>query len=400
MKNKRWAIMSIVILLLALQTVLLTACSRTDAPDIESGAESEAGAAELVEIDVPVTEETDAGTGETVPEDNRPDGEYEMEESLLTQSEAETLIDPLVQWAGLYMIGRMDQRETFDDVLKSQMAAITLAYGYLPEISSEIVMAEDVDSIQYTAPEGYLYVSPDQLRAAEELLFGETIDNNTVMYAPDETGNICLNDGEGGMLVLVGDWGMEGPRGEIVSIENMGGILNMITVSYVLYDYGEDAVTEELGWIHYLVQGTAESGQTPKIIDMNIQVLFVDQEAYLYENWKDDAVEWEADAYTLELPGDWEERAYIYQENGACHFSCSAAASENYMGVLFTIVRIQRGVAMEAPDYEMLGEDAAGVYFAIFPSDVQFDPDDGYAAREYMDMYCYVEEILSTFQVR
>lgn len=399
MKNKRWPIMNIV-MLLALQAVLLTACSKTDAPDIESGAQSEAGAADLVEIEAPVNEETDADTGETMPEGLRPDGEYEMEESLLTQPEAEALIDPLVQWAGLYMIGRMEQRDSFDDALKLQMAAITLAYGYLPEISSEIPMAEDVDSIQYTAPEGYLYVSPDHLQAAEKFLFGETINNNTVMYAPDETGNICLNDGEGGMLVMAGDWGLEGPRGEIVSIENMGGILNMVTVSYVLYDHSEDAVTEELGWIHYFVQGTEESGQTPKIIDMNIQVLYVDQEAYLYENWKDDAVEWELDEYTLELPGDWEERAHIYQEDGGYHFICSTAASENYMGVLFTIVRMQKGMTMEVPNYVVLGEDTTGVYFAIFPSDVQVDPDDGYAAREYMNMFCYVEEILSTFQLK
>ena len=388
--------MSIVILSLALQTVLLTACSRT-VSEKESGTELENGAVEPTEgSETSTVEETDAGAGESMPENN----EYEIEESLLTQSEAEALTDPLLQWAGLYMIGRLERRESFDDVLKSQMAAVTLAYGYLPEISSEIVMAEDVDGIQYVAPEGYLYVSPDQLQAAEKLLFGETINNPTVIYAPDETGKVCLNDGEGGMLVQAGDWGLEGPRGEIVSIENMGGILNMVTVSYVLYNYEEDEDVEELGWVHYLVQGTEESGQAPKIIDMNIQVLFVDQEVYLFENWKNEAVEWESDAYTLELPRAWEERAHIYQENGAYHFICSAAASENYMGVLFTIVRIQKGVEMEAPDYEFLGEDATGVYLVMFPTDVQCDPDDGYAAREYMDMSCYVEEILSTFQLR
>lgn len=381
------------ILSLTLQPVLLTACSQTAAPDQETGVGSEAGGTETTGVpEVQAPEETDGGIVGTEPADS-PDGEYEIEESLLTQAEAEALTDPLVQWAGLYLIGRTERRESFDDTLKMQMAGITLTYGYLPEISSEIVMAEE-------APEGYLYADSEKLQAAEQFLFGEAVNTIPVMYAPEEIGKVCLNDGEGGMLVMAGDWGLEVPRGEIVSIENMNGNLNMVTVSYGLYDYIEDAIVEELGWIEYLVQGTAESGETPRIIDVNIQVLYVDEEAYLYENWKDGAIVWDSGDYSLELPGEWEERVHIYQENGACNFICSAAASENYMGVLFTIVRMQRGVAVEAPDYKMLGENTDGVYIALFPTDVQFDPDDAYAAREYQDMFRYTEEILSTFHLR
>lgn len=384
-------------LLLMLQTLLLAACSDTAVVDQE---DSEEGALIEEPENLPDTESSgEEDIVEVSPEDGRPDDVYEMEEFLLTQEEAEALTDPLTQWAGLYLIGRLEQSETFNDTLKTQMAGITLAYGYLPEISSEIMMADQVSGISYEAPEGYLYVSPENLRAAEKFLFGETVDTN-YLFQPEGAGEICLNDGEGGMLVLAGDWGIEGPRGEIVSIENMGGNLNMVTVSYGMYDFVEDMIVEELGWIEYLVQGTEESGETPKIVDVNIQVLYVDEEAYLYENWKGDAVEWESGDFSLELPQAWEERGHIYQENGAYNFICSAAASENYMGVLFTIVRVQKGVAVEAPDYQMLGENASGVYIAMFPTDVQFDPDDGYAAGEYMDMSRYIEEILSTFQMR
>lgn len=388
-------------LLLSLPMFLLTSCSETATPGSGTNTGSETGGMDQAgSPDIPAPEETDGGIGGTEPVDNRPGGEYEIEESLLTQAEAEALTDPLVQWAGLYLIGRTERRESFDDTLRMQMAGVTLAYGYLPEVSSEIVMADEASGIGDAAPEGYLYADSEKLQAAEEFLFGEAVNTIPVMYAPEEIGEVCLNDGEGGVLVMAGDWGLEGPRGEIASIENMGGNLNMVTVSYGLYDYVEDAIVEELGWIEYLVQGTAESGETPRIVDVNIQVLYVDEEAYLYENWKDGAIVWDSGDYSLELPGEWEERVHIYQENGACNFICSAAASENYMGVLFTIVRMQRGVAVEAPDYKMLGENADGVYIALFPTDVQFDPDDAYAAREYQDMSRYTEEILSTFQLQ
>ncbi len=396
LKIKRCVMISISILALLLQTVLLAACSRTETPDMGVSGTGEDMVTE--NPDTAASEEANAGAAQ--PEDNRPEGEYEIEESLLTQEEAEALIEPLIQWAGLYMIGSMEKHETFDDALKQQMAGVTVAYGYLPEISSEIMMAEEVEGVWDAAPEGYLYASPEKIQAAEEWLFGETVHTIPVMDDLTGTGKVCMNDGEGGMLVMAGDWGLESPRGDIASIENMGGILNMVTVSYVLYDHEEDTVSEELGWIEYLIQGTTESGQTPKIIDMNIQVLYVNQDSYLYENWKNDATEWISEDYSLMLPGNWEERVHIYQADGADNFICSAAASENYMGVLFTIVRLQRGVAIEAPDYEILGENATGVYIAMFPTDVQFDPDDGYAAREYSDLTNYTEEILSTFQMR
>ncbi len=400
LKNINRMVMSICIVSLFFQTVLLTACSKTAVPEIGEEQESvdeETGT--VVVLDDTIPEDTEAGAA--VPEDNRPDNEMETEESLLTQQEAEKLTEPLVQWAGLYMTGCLEQRDSFDEALKLQIAGITVAYGYLPEVSSDIVIAEDVEGIWYAAPEGYLYASPDKVQAAAKLLFGEAINSIPVMDDPEKTEQMCLDDGEGGMLVRAGDWGTVMPLGEIVSIENMGGNLNMVTVSYAMYDAeDETAAVEELGWIEYLIQGTAESGGPPKIIDMNIQVLFVDPEAYLYENWKDGAMEWESDAYSLRFPGDWEERVHIYQENGAYHFICSAAASENYMGVLFTIVCMQRGVEVEAPDYKVLGENTAGVYVALFPTDVQFDPDDGNAAREYTEMSHYTEEILSTFQVK
>lgn len=396
LKMKRYVMLSISILSLLMQTVLLAACSKTETPD-----QGGSGIAEdIVTEDPDASAFTEADAGAAQPEDSRPDDAYEMEESLLTQEEAEALIDPLIQWAGLYMIGRMEKHETFDDALKLQIAGVTIAYGCLPDISSEILMADEVEGVWDAAPEGYLYAGPEKIQAAEEWLFGETVRAIPVMDDLTGTGKVCMNDGEGGMLVMAGDWGLESPRGDIVSIENMGGILNMVTVSYVLYDHEEDTVSEELGWIEYLVQGTAESGQTPKIIDMNLQVLYVDQESYLYENWKDDATEWITDGYSLMLPGNWEERVHIYQTDGADNFICSAAASENYMGVLFTIVRMQRGAQIEAPNYEVLGENTAGVYIAMFPSDVQVDPDDGYAAREYMDLANYIEEVLSTFQMR
>ncbi len=396
LKIKRCVIISISILSLLMQTVLLAACSRTETTDQGGSGTGEDIVTE--DPDASASGEVDAGAAQ--PEDSRPEDEYEIEESLLTQEEAEALIEPLIQWAGLYMIGSMEKHETFDDALKLQMAGVTVAYGYLPEISSDIVMAEEVEGVWDAAPEGYLYASPEKIQAAEERLFGETVHTIPVMDDLTGTGKLCMNDGEGGMLVKAGDWGLASPRGEIVSIENMGGILNMVTVSYVLYDHEEDKVSEELGWVEYLVQGTEESGQTPKIIDMNIQVFYVNQESYLYENWKNDAMEWVSDGYSLMLPGNWEQRVHIYQADGADNFICSAAASENYTGVLFTIVRLQRGAAIEAPDYEILGENAAGVYIVMFPTDVQVDPDDGYAAREYMDLTNYTEEILSTFQMR
>ncbi len=396
LKMKRYVMISISILSLLMQTVLLAACSKTEAPD-----QGGSGIAEdIVTEDQGASDLTEADAGTAQPEDSRPDDAYEMEESLLTQEEAEALIDPLIQWAGLYMIGRMEKHETFDDALKLQTAGVTIAYGCLPDISSEILMADEVEGVWDAAPEGYLYADPEKIQAAEEWLFGETVSAIPMMDDLTGTGKVCMNDGEGGMLVMAGDWGIACPRGDIVSIENMGGILNMVTVSYVLYDHEEDTISEELGWIEYLVQGTAESGQTPKIIDMNIQVLYVDQAGYLYENWKDGATEWITDGYSLMIPGNWEERVHIYQTDGADNFICSAAASENYMGVLFTIVHMQRGAQIEAPNYEVLGENTAGMYIVVFPSDVQVDPDDGYAAREYTDLGNYTEEVLSTFQMR
>lgn len=396
MKIKRYVMIGISILSLLMQTVLLAACSQAETPD-----QGGSGTGEDMVTETPdASDSVEADAGAAQPEDGRSEGEYEIEESLLTQEEAEALIDPLIQWAGLYMIGSMEKHENFDDTLKLQMAGVTVAYGYLPEISSDIMMAEEVEGVWDAAPEGYLYAGPEKIQAAEEWLFGETVNTIPVMDDLTVTGKVCMNDGEGGMLVMAGDWGLESPRGNIVSIENMGGILNMVTVSYVLYDHEEDKVSEELGWIEYLVQGTGESGQMPKIIDMNIQVFYVNQESYLYENWKDDATEWVSGEYSLMLPGNWEERVHIYQADGADNFICSAAASENYTGVLFTIVRLQRGVAIEAPDYKILGENAAGVYIALFPSDVQCDPDDGYAAREYSNLTNYTEEILKTFQMQ
>lgn len=397
LKNKNWAVTITMVLLLVLQMFLLAACSDTTVTEQESN--DEQAVIEETENDPDTQPAVVEDTTEGLPEDGRTDDVYEIEESLLTQEEAETLTDPLVQWAGLYLIGRSEQRETFDDTMKTQMAGIALANGYLPEIASEIEMADQVSGISYEAPEGYWYVSPEELQAAEKFLFGETVDTN-YLFQPEKAGEICLNDGEGGMLVLDGDWGTAWPVGEITSIENMGGILNMVTVSYGMYDSEEDMIVEELGWIEYLVQGTEETGETPKIIDVNIQILYVDEEAYLYENWKDDAMEWETDDFVLEFPKAWEEQVHIYQENGAYNFVCSSAASENYMGVLFTIVCIHKGVAVEAPDYRMLGENDSGVYIAIFPTDVQFDPDDSYAAGEYTDMLRYIDEILSTFKMR
>lgn len=397
LKNKKWAVIITAVFLLMFQTFLLAACSHTEVTDQESNDESVMIEEEENDQDTEPAGEEDMGN--SLSEDGGTGDVYEMEESLLTQEEAEALTDPLLQWAGLYLIGSLEQRDAFDDTMKTQMAGITLAYGYLPEISSEIMMADQVAGISYEAPEGYLYVSPENLRAAEKFFFGETVDIND-LYQPEKAGEMCLNDGEGGMLVWAGDWGITGPSGEIASIENMGGILNMVTVSYGMYDSEEDMIVEELGWIEYLVQGTEESGETPKIIDVNIQSLYVDEEAYLYENWKDNAIVWESDDFSLELPEAWEERGHIYQDNGAYNFICSAAASENYMGVLFTIVRIQKGVAVEIPDYQMLEENDSGVYIAMFPTDVQFDPDDSYAAGEYMDMSRYTDEILSTFQLQ
>lgn len=389
MKKKNPSLYFMILLLAVLSSAVLTSCIVVKAPDSDDRDDKE-----VMEWDSDEEEEQDEGQqnndvdSPAGNEDNR-EGADDVPNSELTMQEAEDLINPLTQWAGLYMMGMLDREDELNDVLKSQIAAVTTAYGYLPEISEGNASVEINDNY-------YLYVSQEELRSAVKWLFVEPADVLTLPL-PEETEGFCAGDGEGGALVGAGDWGLAAPRGNIVTIDNQGGILNLVTVSYVLYDYEIGGAIEELGIIEYLVQGTKEFGGPPKILNMTIMIARGDQSLLQPENW-DEPISWESDDYSLTLPESWFGRFNAYQLNENTYtFAALNCQEENYTGTLFSITALPAGEEIEFPSFEILGEKDGMTYIATFPTDVEFDPENEISAAEYFDMYDYVESILSTF---
>lgn len=380
------------VMIISMAAFLVTGCAK----------EQESVAEEPVEVIEP---ESDTGEQE-VPEE--PDQDVETvvetedqpeEDIYLTEEEAEEFILPLTQWAGLYLMGMLDKTEGLDDTLKFEIAGVSAAYGCLPEVSSESMMAEEAARTWTASPEGYLYVDADKVQEAVDLLFTQPIeqmDAIALTVFPEETDSMCVTDGEGAALVWAGDWGLIAPRGFVASVDHLGGSLNRITVSYVLYDWELDMPEEEIGIIEYYVRSSSVPGESPKIEDMDIEILRIDSEAYLLENWEGENIVYQADDYTLELPQAWADRYYVYQQDNVDFFVCSASAEENYTGMLFSIARIPSGVNIEEPSYQILGEYNRTTYLAVFPTDVEFDPDNAYSAKEYTDMSSYIDAILST----
>ena len=380
------------VLVISMAAVMVTGCEKEQ----ESAAEEPVEVIELENDaeDQEAPEESDQDVEMVVETEEQPE-----EEIYLTEEEAEEFILPLTQWAGLYLTGMLDKTTGLDDTLKFEIAGVSVAYGCLPEVSSESMMAEEVAGTWTTAPEGYLYVDADKVQEAVDLLFTQPIermDSIALTVFPEETDSMCVTDGEGAALVWAGDWGLIAPRGFVASVDHLSGSLNRITVSYVLYDWEMDMPEEEIGIIEYYVRSSSVPGESPKIEDMDIEILHIDSGAYFLENWEGENIVYQADDYTLELPQAWTDRYYAYQQDNVDFFVCSASAEENYTGMLFAIARIPSGVNIEEPSYQILGEYNHTTYIAVFPTDVEFDPDNAYSAKEYTDMSSYIDAILST----
>ena len=115
--------------------------------------------------------------------------------------------------------------------------------------------------------------------------------------------------------------------------------------------------------------------------------------------WEGESIIYESPlGWSITMPASWEDR-YLVVEEGNSEIVCAASShDEENQGALFTIMR------MDAADAEELAEmvpvtflaelDDGTRYVAVFPSDVQFNPE---FAEDYEDLSKDVESIVGTF---
>ena len=63
-------------------------------------------------------------------------------------------------------------------------------------------------------------------------------------------------------------------------------------------------------------------------------------------------------------------------------------------GHLCTFARFTDEIYKEYPSYEVLKETDKAVYVIIYPTDVQFDPEDEQSTKEYLEMYNSIDEVI------
>lgn len=318
----------------------------------------------------------------------------------LAMEDAEELIMPLTQWAGLYMMGYIAHCPNDMNALKAEIAGVSAGYGCVPGMEPEDNMFETECSGTYRS---YFEIANEDVQSAAQFFFGENVITSGLPDLSQGDGVAAKVDGT--VYVMVGDWGLVAPKAEITSIVNMGSIYNYVTVEYVLFDYEEGTVTEELGTVDYLVEGTGDTEEVPRIIEITVYQTYEDPFMYEYENWKSTAGTFDSAEFTMQIPAAWEGRYYCYTDNEAMHFISTVCEEENYTGELFSIVLVsaETANAYDAdPDcsHMRLGQKGSDVYVALFPTEEPRDSANPYSVAEYSDMNNYVSAILSTFEVK
>lgn len=115
--------------------------------------------------------------------------------------------------------------------------------------------------------------------------------------------------------------------------------------------------------------------------------------------WEGDSIVYESPfGWSITMPASWEGR-YVVAEEGNSEIICAASSHDGEnQGALFTIMRLDAADADELAEMipvTPLAELEDGTrYVAVFPSDVQFNPE---FAEDYNDLSKDVENILGTF---
>ena len=115
--------------------------------------------------------------------------------------------------------------------------------------------------------------------------------------------------------------------------------------------------------------------------------------------WEGDSIVYESPfGWSIAMPASWEGR-YLVVEEGDSEIICAASSHDDEnQGALFTIMQLEAADADELAEMipvTTLAELEDGTRFvAVFPSDVQFNPE---FADDYQDLYKDVESVVGTF---
>ena len=115
--------------------------------------------------------------------------------------------------------------------------------------------------------------------------------------------------------------------------------------------------------------------------------------------WEGDSIVYESPfGWRITMPASWEGR-YLVAAEGDSEIVCAASSHDGEnQGALFTIMRMDAADADELAEImyvALLAEMEDGTrYVAVFPSDVQFNPE---FADDYQDLYKDAESVVGTF---
>ena len=107
--------------------------------------------------------------------------------------------------------------------------------------------------------------------------------------------------------------------------------------------------------------------------------------------------------FTMEIPYEWQDHYGIANETeDAISFYCNLVREKDrYAGNLMLICRYNDYTPEEDfPNARYIGEREGYHYYAMFPTDVQFNPDDVEGMTLYREMYAVAEEITETIRLR
>ena len=115
--------------------------------------------------------------------------------------------------------------------------------------------------------------------------------------------------------------------------------------------------------------------------------------------WEGDSIVYESPrGWTLTMPASWEGRYLVVEEENSEIICAASSHDEENQGALFTIMQLDAADADELADMipvTTLAELEDGTrYVAVFPSDVQFNPE---FAEDYEDLSKDAESVLGTF---